>query len=167
MKFNVYDEDGLFSIVNTQRYSGFVNEDWTLEQLFEHFVSEMNNQNLIVWKTNNDGGGEWIIEVLEQENSSISFRQFNKTIEVTDNRLFLVPYTDLTMAAQFDDEKLPSKQNSNLEIVLENGIYAVTIKQLFNPDDYDYDDITSTSFQLIFKRINQKQDNNIQNVFWW
>jgi hypothetical protein len=168
MKFTVYDEDGLFSIVNTHRYSGFVNEDWSLEQLFEHFVSEMNNQNLIVWKTNNDGGGEWIMEVLEDENDTLSLRQFKKTIEVTGGSLHLVSYTDLTMAAQFDDEKLPSKENSTLEILLENGKYDVTVKQLFNPDDYDYDDTASTSFQLIFKSVNSSiEDNVIKNIFWW
>lgn len=167
MKFSVYDEDGLFSIVNTDRYKTFVDEDWSLEQLFEHFVSEMNNQNMIIWQTDSNGGGEWNMEVLEQPTDKPAFRLFSKTVEVTHNELYLVNYTDLTMAAQFDDITLPAKENSGWKIELHNGMYQITVRQMFNPDDNNDKHTNSTDFEIIVNSSNAKDEKLIEKVLWF
>ena len=166
-KFNVYDEDGFFSVVNVEQYKTFVNENWTLDQLFEHFVNEMNDQHMIIWQTNNDGGGDWTIEVLEQPTGKSCFRSFEKTIEVNGGELYLVNYTDLTMAAQFDDVALPSKENADWKIHMENGIYTVTVRQMFDPEHYDYDKTDSTAFEIIFDKAKKGGNRTASKVFWW
>jgi len=45
-------EDGSISIVNADKYKGYVDSDWQLDQLFQHFNDQMNNNNLIIWKSN-------------------------------------------------------------------------------------------------------------------
>jgi hypothetical protein len=165
-KFNVYDEDGLFSIVNVQQYKTYVNEDWTLDELFEHFVNEMNDQHMIIWQANKDGG-DWIIQVLEQPTGKSCFRSFSKTIEVTNGELYLVNYTDLTMAAQFDDITLPAKENAEWKFNVENGIYTVTVRQMFDPEHYDYDETDSTAFEIIFDKTIKNHNRTACQVLWW
>jgi len=165
-KFNVYDEDGLFSIVNVQQYKKYVNEDWTLDQLFAHFVNEMNAQHMIIWQANDDGG-DWTIEVSEQPTAKLCFRSFSKTIEVTNNELYLVNYTDLTMAAQFDDVTLPAKENADWKINLDNGIYTVTVRQMFDPKDYNSNTTDSTAFEIVFHKAQEGCNRTASKVFWW
>ena len=167
MKFIISDEDGLIALVNTNEYKTFVNEEWSLKQLFEHFIIQMNRQHLIIWKTNDDGGSKWVVDVLFASSGKHAFREFNKTINVTDGKLYLVTYSDITMAAQFEDEVLPSKQNSNLEIALENGIYNSTVRQIFDPKNYDYKATKETSFEIIFTKITADTISHSENVFWW
>lgn len=167
MKFNVYDEDGLFSLVNTDQYQPFVSEDWTLHQILYHFIAEMNKQHLIVWQTNDSGGGAWNIEILTQPTDKPSFREFTKTIEVTNGELHLVSYTDLTMAAQFEDYKLPGKENAHWKFPVANGLYAVTIRQLFDPADYNDENTEATSFEMILTREIRDEHQTTETVFWW
>ena len=167
MKFSILDEDGIIAIVNTKDYTTFVDEDWDLKQLFEHLVIQMNRQNLIIWKSNNDGGGQWNIEVLFEPSNKPAFREFTKTINVTNGKLHFVTYTDITMAAQFEDEVLPSKQNADLQILLENGSYNVVIRQLFDPENYEFEDTQETSFELIFTETIPENKTYAENVFWW
>lgn len=47
-------------------------------------------------------------------------------ITVTDGSLYLIDYTNLTMAAQFSDEFIPDQDCAQFKIELENGSYAVT-----------------------------------------
>jgi hypothetical protein len=166
MKFKVYDEDGFLSIVNTARYKTFVDEDWTLEQLFEHFASEMNSQNMVIWQAESNGGGEWTIEVLEQPSGKAEFRSFSKTMEVTNNELYLVNYTDLTMAAQFDDIALPAKENADWRIPLQNGAYQITVRQMFDPADYNNEHTDITAFEVVINASDNRAESKVREIFW-
>ena len=55
MKIKVNDFDGIISLVNSETYQSFVDENWKLEQLKKHFINEMNKESIIVWQTNNFG----------------------------------------------------------------------------------------------------------------
>ena len=167
MKFTISDEDGLIALVNADEYKTFVDEDWSLKQLFEHFIIQMNRQHLIIWKTNDDGGSEWVVDVLFAPSGKTAFREFNKTITVTDNKLHFITYTDISMAAQFEDEVIPSKQNANFEIALDNGTYNCIVRQLFNPENYDYEKTEETSFEIIFTKTTTNAVSYCENVFWW
>jgi len=165
MKIEILDEDGIIGIVNAKEYNSFVDENWQLEQLKSHFTQEMNNQNLIVWQTNNFGGGEWNIEVVKEMSKNNFHSEFSKTIKVSNGVLNIVNYTDLTMSAQFQDEKLPSKQNAEKTIILENGFYNFTIRRMFNPDE-EVDEM-KTSFEIVTKKINETEKDYTEKIFWW
>lgn len=167
MKLKIYDEDGFLSIVNTDRYGTFVDEDWTLEQLFAHLVSEMNKLNCVVWQTDRNGGDLWTVEILETPSDESSFREFSHEIEVTDGRLYFVDYNDLTMVAQFEDDTLPVKENADRFIELENGLYQITVRQMFDPDSPERYEMEELVFEIIPKRIFQRGNSRTEQVVWY
>jgi len=133
MRVSIIDNDGFLALADHSTYAPFVTEEWTLDQLMRHFVNEMNKGNFLIWRTGYEGG-EWSIDFVKQRTASSSFREFRGMINVTDNRLYLTEYADLTMAAAYPDEKIPSPHNADCYIELANGWYEVTIRQLFNPE---------------------------------
>ncbi|MGJ1430624.1 hypothetical protein ACR79M_05230 [Sphingobacterium spiritivorum] len=135
MELKVYDEDGIFAIVNNDTYRSFVHEDWSLEQLQSHFVREMNNLHCIVCKVS-DEGGDWLLRIMTEPSSQKSYKEFKREIEVTNGRIYFVNYTDLTMAAQFDDETLPLKKQADWYMNLDNGYYEIEVRQMFDPEEY-------------------------------
>jgi hypothetical protein len=174
MRISIDDEDGIIAIVNAARYFGFVDPDWELQQLKQHFISEMNNNNLIVWRTN-IYGGTWNIEMRERPSAEKAFRQFEKTISVTRGELYIASYTDLTMAAQFEEERIPSTVNADVRIEIANGEYNFTVRQMFDPAEYDeslsedaVDDSSRVHFEIITLpvRINEAGPKTTA-VFWW
>ena len=91
--------------------------------------------------------------------------EFSKIIKVTNGILNIVNYTDLTKSAQFEDEKLPSKQNAEKIIILKNGFYNFTIRRMFNPDEETEE--TKTSFEIVTKRLNETEMDYVEKIFWW
>jgi len=165
MTFDFLDEDGFISIVNADKYKGFVDSDWQLDQLLQHFVDQMNNNSLIIWNSNEDGGNKWTIEILNQPSEKEEFRHFSFPITVTNDCLYLVPYNDLTIAAQFENEIVPSKYNSHLKVNIANGFYNVTVRQMFDPKNFGYE-AEATHFEIIFN-IGNVTDQKTSKVFWW
>jgi len=104
----------------------------------------LNRDHLIVFQTAWED--EWIFEFLiNQKTNETAFRQFEQSIEVSDENLYLVNWTDLTSSLQFENTKLPDKINEDLKIKIPNGFYKVTVKQLFDHDD-DYDSENKVSY---------------------
>lgn len=160
--FEIYDEDGFIALVNTNSYQSFVDEDWELDQLLGHFVKQMNRDALLVWATA-PGGGLWKITVTDKPSAEAAFREVEKTVDVTKGKLYLINYTDLTMAAQFKDEVLPAKDNADFFVELPKGKYSVTVRQMFNPDDYDYK--ADNTFELVIKPCTES--TSAKAVYWW
>lgn len=48
---SISDDSGFLGLINPAPYASFVDEDWDLEQLFQHFRNEMKKQNLLLWGT--------------------------------------------------------------------------------------------------------------------
>ncbi|MDR6568331.1 hypothetical protein MRBLMN1_002653 [Chitinophaga ginsengisegetis] len=157
-EFRIGDEDGFIGIVNATAYHSFVDNDWELGQLFRHFTQAINDETLIVWETS-PGGGDWTVEFLESASGKDAFRQFESSIVVTDDRLYLTNYTDLTMAAQFEDCVIPDKLNADLYITLTPGRYHCTVRQMFVPGD------EGDRFEVILQPTTQKGDN-VSDVYW-
>jgi len=166
MTFHFSDEDGFISMVNADKYKGFVDNDWQLGQLFRHFVDQMNDSNIIIWASNEDGGNEWKIEISDEPSPIKEFKHFSFPIRVTNSCLYLVSYTDLTMAAQFEDEKIPAKHNSHLKIDIANGLYDVIVRQMFDPKNFNYED-DIVHFEIILNSTNTTADQKATKVFWW
>ncbi|HEY9260871.1 hypothetical protein [Chitinophaga sp.] len=157
-EFHVYDDDGYIGIVNADSYISFVDSDWQLNQLFNHFSKAINDETLIVWGTS-PGGGSWIVDFLEARSEQQSFREFESTIVVTDGRLYLVNYTDLTMAAQFEDYTLPDKRNTDLCIELQPGRYRCIVRQMFIPEK------DGDRFEIILRPAERKGEP-VNDVYW-
>jgi hypothetical protein len=165
MTIKINDFDGIISLVNSKTYNTYVSENWELEQLKRHFVTQMNANSIIVWQTNNFGGGEWKIKISMSESDELAFSEFNKLIEVTDNKLYLADYTDLTMAAQFKTNKIPADYAKNQFFEIENGVYNAKVRRLFNPDEQIKGD--KIAFEIVMERTKTKEIDEVNKVFWW
>jgi hypothetical protein len=161
----ISDDSGFLAIVNAEKYNSFVDEDWELPQLFNRFLEEMNNDNLIVWATGLES--DWTVNFVAAPSNESSFREFSKTIKVTNGKLYLTNYEDLTMAAQFSDEGLPTKQNANLCVSLDNGEYELTIRQLYNPNDPQHIATDKVNFEVIVRPITILESKQVLKIFWF
>lgn len=139
---SITDDSGFMALINPTDYCSFVDEDWQLEQLFEHFKKEMASQHLLMWATGLEG--KWRVRIIRDANSD-GFRQISGPIHVTDNGLCLINYESLTMGAQFSDVNLPEKHLEYCRFPLASGTYTCQIVQMFDPDsdaestgDYDF-----------------------------
>jgi hypothetical protein len=148
--FKISDDSGFMGLVNADRYDSFVNEDWEFNDLKQRFIQEMNRNNLLFWSTGQEG--LWNVRVTTEEAKHNTFKTLRGEISVTDEKLFLINYEDLSMAAQFRDEKLPLKHNANLGVRIENGNYSVKINQLFNPDSLKLGDNDKVHFEIIIEK---------------
>jgi hypothetical protein len=158
----ITDDSGFLAIVNAHKYESFINEQWELVQLFRRFIDEMNNDHLIIWATGLEN--KWIVNFTDQSRNQKAFREFSKTIEVTNGQLILTNYEDLTIAAQFPDEKLPLKQNVNLYILLDNGKYQVIVRQLFSPADYEHKEVVH--FEIVIEAATKSEIHRVDKIFW-
>lgn len=159
----IADEDGFIALINAHQYASFVSEDWTLSQLMNHFVTEMNKHTIIVWGTN-PGGGDWNIVFLSAPSDKKAFQEFTMPITVTDGKLYLTEYTALTMAAQFADNVIPDKYGADLFVEMENGIYQCHVRQLFDLDDFDY--LSEDHTYEIIIQPDKEASKQVENVFW-
>jgi len=161
----IKDDSGFLGIVNADTYKSFVSEDWELSQLFNHFIDEINNDHLILWATSSEN--VWTVNFVSKPSEIKSFREFYKTIEVTSGKIFLTNYEDLTMAAQYSDEKIPTKDNADLCIDLDNGRYEFQIRQLFDPEDNNYEPKGQVNFEIVVQAATNEHSQHIDKVFWW
>ena len=148
--FKISDDSGFMGLVNADKYDSFVNENWEFNDLKERFIQEMNRSNLLFWSTGQEG--LWNVRVTTDKEEHKPFRTIRGEINVTDEKLFLINYEDLSMAAQFQDEKLPQMHNADLELRVENGNYNVRVNQLFDPDSFTPDDNDEVHFEIVIAK---------------
>lgn len=163
-KLEISNDSGFLAIVNSDTYQSFVGEDWQFSQLMKHFIDEMNNLNIIFFATGSQSNG--IIALVEKSSNKKAFREFTSTIKVTDRKLYLTNYEDLTMSAQFEDIKIPAKHNADLIIKLENGLYDLTVRQLFDPEEDDTRLVGKINFEIVIQRT-EKETDKINQIYWW
>lgn len=166
-EFFIFAEDAVLAVVNAQQYKTFVDNDWTLSQLLSHFVEEMNNNHLVIWQTDNVGGADWRVAFLNSSSGKTAYREFSKSIAVTSGELYLVSYTDLTMAAQFEEEKLPSEENASLCYKLPSGKYNLLVRQMFNPDSMGDLGDDEVAFEIVVSPAISDEEEKVNAVFWW
>jgi hypothetical protein len=156
--FKVSDDSGFMGLVNVGKYDSFVSENWNFNDLKDRFIREMNQCNLLLWTTGQEGF--WNVRITTINKQPKPFRTIIGAIHVTAGKLFLINYEDLSMAAQFQDEKLPLKHNEDLAFTLENGYYEIQINQLFNPENFTQNDSESIHFEII---INKSLDDKVRS----
>lgn len=128
----VSDDSGLLALVVPADYESFVSKKWKLEQLLSHFKSQMARRTLLVWGTGLEGF--WNVKLMRTKSKAKGFREVVGPIRVTGGALLLTNYESLTMAAQFNDVKLPEKHQEDLLVPLADGEYQCRIIQMFDPD---------------------------------
>nr|WP_314492604.1 hypothetical protein [uncultured Chryseobacterium sp.] len=165
-KLKIIADGSIIAIANAKRYNETLKNhtNWTWKQINEFFL-ETNRDHLIVFQTAWDD--EWVFEFLiNQETKQTVFRQFEQSIEVTDENLYLVNWTDLTSSLQFENTKIPDKLNEDLKIKIANGFYKVTVKQLFDNDYYDYSSENKVSY--VVELISEPNNPHIkaEKIIW-
>lgn len=55
MKLQVTDDSGFLALIDPDEYSGFVAEDWALEDVVTRFHEEMAARHLLIWGTGQEG----------------------------------------------------------------------------------------------------------------
>ncbi|PEY43938.1 hypothetical protein CN354_01870 [Bacillus cereus] len=165
MKFG---DTNFIGVVNAEQYKSFVDEDWEFEMLLQHYADEMKNGNVLVFQMTEEGiEHSWNVEVRvgEEPIKQECFRKAEGYIRVTENQLYLVDYDCLTMAAQFEDEKVPDENCSNYKIDIENGVYKVEVLQFYNVDNDEYVGTNEKDILLNFMKVPVFQQT-VDRVFW-
>lgn len=146
----ISDDSGFMGLVNVETYDSFVSENWGFDDLRERFIREMNRCTMLFWSTGREG--LWNVRITTDKEEHKPFRTIRGKISVTDEKLFLINYEDLSMAAQFQNEKLPLRHNADLGLRIENGNYNVKINQLFNPDSLMPEDDDKVHFEIVIEK---------------
>lgn len=165
-KLKIIADGSIIALANAEKYNQSLDykETCTWKEL-NHFLLETNQNNLIVFNTAWDD--EWTIGfTVNQENNTKYVRKSEKSIQVTDGKLFLVNWTDLTSTIQFEDTQLPDQTNDDLFLELENGFYKVIIKQLFEHTDEDYDPENTTSYIIELHLQNENPNLKSDHILW-
>lgn len=169
MKFCIdFGDTNFIGVVNTDKYKSFVDEDWELDVLLQHFGGEMKQGHILVFQMTEEGiEHSWNVEVKigAEEIIHPCFRKAIGYIKVTENKLYLVDYDCLTMAAQFEDEKVPDRNCSNYKIEMENGVYKVEVVQYYNVDKDEYAGTNETDILINFVKVSDFQPI-ADSVFW-
>ncbi|MBO0703502.1 MAG: hypothetical protein J2P38_11255, partial [Candidatus Dormibacteraeota bacterium] len=121
------DDDGFVCLVCPDRYIGYVDEDWTLEQVLERFVQQMNAGTLFVAYP----GPDWTDEpfaVVAEPSAQAAAREATGGIRVGEGGVWLTDYIQLTMAAQYADSAPVATHHTRLPIG--PGAYRVTLREL-------------------------------------
>lgn len=144
--FEVTDDSGFLALVVPATYGTFVSSDWTFDQLFAHFKTQMVRRSLLIWATGS--ARNWTVDIVLQPSKAKGFREITGPILVTGGSLLLTNYESLTMAAQYGDVTLPEKHQTHLLIPVPDGTYTCRIIQIRNPDDDDASGTDSPDFMI-------------------
>jgi hypothetical protein len=130
---NVTDDSGFLAIVVPSAYEGFVSRNWKLDQLFQHFHSQMRRRALLIWGTGAED--DWRVEVRTDRSDVEGFREISGPIRVTGGAVLVTNYESLTMAAQCADSALPEPFERDQVVPLIDGDYCCRIIQMFDPTE--------------------------------
>lgn len=149
------DEDGFFALVSPDLYRGFVAEDWELDQLMSHFLDEMNSGSLFIAYPGPDDADEPVV-FNKDSPTATPVREAVGTVKVSAAGLWLTDYTQLTMAAQFQDES--SIASSATLLPVPEGLCTVVFQQVetnpgyrltVTPAAQSYSEVPETPRQLL------------------
>ena len=127
----VTDDSGFLALVVPATYKSFVAANWTFDQIFAHFKEQMKARSLLIWGTGLEG--YWRVNVTFEEAKVKGFREVVGPLQVVGQSLLVTNYESLTMAAQFEDVKLPEEHQKDLLLRLPDGEYSCRIIQSFDP----------------------------------
>jgi len=118
LQLTIPSDYGCLALVAYDSYISFVNEDWELEQLKSHLIKQNNEMNIVPWGCVD---GNWIVNIIFSEADKKGEREFKSTIK-SPGKLLLTTYDSITMAAQYEDEKLPLEGEESLIFEVPAGL---------------------------------------------
>jgi hypothetical protein len=147
--FQISDDASFLGLINTDLYESFIDEDWEFEDIEVRIIRECQKGHLLFWGTSLPNF--WTVRVCNQASTQKAFQSFKGKIKVSHSKLHLINYESITLAAQFEDEQLPDSDMETLHVTLDNGIYDVHIRQLFDPEK-DLIEVESLGFEIILQK---------------
>jgi hypothetical protein len=129
--YEIPDDSGFLGVFDPDAYVSFVDEHWTLEQVFGHFREQMLREHLLFWGTGR--GGWWRVQVEDEQSDLTGFREVVGPITASAGRLCLTHYESLTMGAAFPQVTLPEPHELNLVLPVPAGQYNCRVIQLAPP----------------------------------
>jgi hypothetical protein len=167
MRIQVFGDGTMLALVNTAKYTSFVGKDWyENNNLSNHITTQTNQLSILAWGTGFNFG--WIVEFSEGISSKSGFREFTGYLNNEENALFFADYDRLTMAAQFDDIKMPDRETLNFRIDISQGIYKVRVLQIADPSQENWwkSFEIEPAFIIEYERVSSGQ-NNMSEVPWF
>jgi hypothetical protein len=158
----ITDDTGMLALVDPIAYKGFIDRDWTYDQIVERFREAMTLKQLLIWETGFEG--IWRVRISDDDDRSgeaaQGFRSITGPIQ-TSGTLYLVNYETLSMVAQFEDERIDSPGKLRFCFTVKPDIYNVTIVQMFNPaaqtDDSPAVDPPAVDFNIYLQSASQTE----------
>ncbi|MEL7486751.1 MAG: hypothetical protein AAGJ87_06000 [Pseudomonadota bacterium] len=147
IELQIDDDSGLLALVVSSEYRSFVSEDWTYEQVLDHFAAQMQARNILVWGCG-DGGNLYRVQVAAGFTSIEGYRNATGVINPVNGRLHLASYTALTMAAQFADYHIPSDDEATLAFSLPAAMTRIRVIQMYDPAATDAGSMSGPHFRI-------------------
>lgn len=164
----VIPADYCVALIDAAAYPSFVDPDWTLLQIRNHFVAQMNQKTMLAWGTG--ASGNWRISVTTRSEVAPGYREFTGRITATGARLHLMSYDELTMAAQFEDVILPQKGTADWSVSVEPGEYKCRVVQLYDPAQAQAKTVfnqESPHFRIELTKAERGRSSKIKKVPWF
>ena len=162
----ISDDSGFIGIANFHQYQSFVASNWDFDMIKQHIIGQSNLNRILFWATYHEE--DWRVKIVDEAADTAAFSEFRGFLEVSDRRLYLCNYETLTLAAQFEDVKLPEVHLSDLYIELKNGKYGVKIRQMYNPENYKREEL-AFDFEIVIQEIKKNVDiyhNRFDQLPW-
>ena len=141
----ITDDSGFLALVDVSTYEGFIGDEWNFDTLKVHIQSQAKLGRIAFWACG-DGGDEYRVRRISEPLSQAPI--LDTLMKANNQGFYLVSYTALTMAAQFEDERLPAQHENKLRLDLEEGKYRVQVYQHYDPDDYKFTGYVGLHFSL-------------------
>lgn len=161
LSLEVTDEDGILAVLDVAAATPIVDgcPDGEVIPLFADLINDGHG---VVWMTGSWGYGEWVVTVTEQASDSAAHREATVPVTVTDGRLHLVTFGELTTAA--DDLTSLADVEPDRAIPLANGTYDLRLRQLFDPADPP----AEPTFEIVVSRAAGTGGRTpVTQALWW
>jgi hypothetical protein len=135
----VIPADYCLGLFDAAAYPSFIDFNWTLPQIREHMVAQMNLGKMVAWGTG--APGNWRVSVSSLPSAGKGYREFTARITATGQKLHLTSFDELTAAAQFENVKLPRKGTDDWFIPVDLGDYECRIIQLYDPAQAESEEV--------------------------
>jgi hypothetical protein len=168
VKTYVVPADYCLAIVDAAAYPSFVSGQWDLDDIRRHFVEQMRCGTMLAWGTG--APANWRLQVGGPRRFGGGYREFTGRIRASEGVLHLVSYDELTMAAQFADERLPGRGVRRRSVRLPAGQYDCRVVQLFDPvaaDSRAVFEQKTPHYAVILKRARGAAPPALRRVPWF
>ena len=121
------DDDGFVLLITPDSYDSFIDEDWTLDQITTRFTEQMTAGSMFAAYVGPDAALHQLTYGPPAPSAAVA-REASSAIDVAAGGLWLTDYTQVTMAAQYEDQQPLGTYSTRLPV--EPGRYEVRLQQL-------------------------------------